>query len=137
MRIAVAGSPEGGQGDVKGSEPPIEGPRPNEDLPIINKQFVTDAGDQGALDCAKYIALFSSTVGDEHSPFGQSGDRVRLVLPLGPGRGLREVRSQSLTDDGSFPEKLTAYKCISKGKFQVTLSPSYLVDGVLTALPQK
>ena len=105
--------------------------------PSLTNNSSQDAGDQGALDCAKYIALFSSTVGDEHSPFGQSGDRVRLVLPLGPGRGLREVRSQSLTDDGSFPEKLTAYKCISKGKFQVTLSPSYLVDGVLTALPQK
>ena len=50
--------------------------------------------DKGTLDGAENIALFSAAIGREHATRGQSGDRVRLVLPLGPGRGLREVGAQ-------------------------------------------
>ena len=53
------------------------------------------------LDGAKNIALFSAPIGGEHATRGQSGDRVRLVLPFGPGGSLREVGAQGGADEGS------------------------------------
>ena len=47
--------------------------------------------DEGTLDGAENIALFSAPIGGERATRGQSGDGVRLVLPLGPGRSLGEV----------------------------------------------
>ena len=56
--------------------------------------------DEGTLDGAENIALFSAPIGGERATRGQSGDRVRLVLPLGPGRSLREVGAQGGADVG-------------------------------------
>ena len=56
--------------------------------------------DEGTLDGAENIGLFSAPIGGERATRGQSGDRVRLVLPLGPGRSLREVGAQGGADVG-------------------------------------
>ena len=50
--------------------------------------------EKGALNGAQHAAVFSSTDGGNQSPRGETSDGVGLVLPLGPGRGLREVQIQ-------------------------------------------
>ena len=110
MHGAAAGGPKGGQGGVQNAEPPIKSPRPDENLSINNKPFIADAfvlegrgviilkmgvprvsQDQGALDGAKHVTLLSSPVGGKLGHREESGDRIRLVLPLGPSGGLLKV----------------------------------------------
>ena len=50
--------------------------------------------DKGTLDGAENVALFSAPIGGERATRGQGGDRIRLVLPLGPGGSLRKVGAQ-------------------------------------------
>ena len=57
--------------------------------------------DQGALDGAKHVTLAQHPAGGKHSSRGERSDRVRLVLTLGPGRGLPEMRVQGVADGGS------------------------------------
>ena len=44
--------------------------------------------------------LLSAPISGEHATRGQSGDGVRLVLPLGPGGSLGEVGAQGGADVG-------------------------------------
>ena len=88
MRGTPAGGPCEGKGGVQGTEPRIKGPRPKKDLPIINKPLVADAvvlkrrgvvvTKMGVTSPCSDPRLVANT-----APVG-SGDRVRLVLPLGP-----------------------------------------------------
>ena len=54
--------------------------------------------DETTLDGAENIALFSAPISGERATRGQSGDGVRLVLPLGPGGSLGEVGAQGGAD---------------------------------------
>ena len=56
--------------------------------------------DKSALDGAENITLFSAAISGELAAGGQSGDGVRLVLPLGPGGRLGKVSTQSGSDVG-------------------------------------
>ena len=56
--------------------------------------------DKSALDGAENVALFSAAISGELAAGGQSGDGVRLVLPLGPGGRLGKVSTQSGSDVG-------------------------------------
>ena len=56
--------------------------------------------DKSALDGAENIALFSAAICGELATGGQSGDGVRLMLPLGPGGSLGKVGTQSGSDVG-------------------------------------
>ena len=51
---------------------------------------------RGVVHGAEDVALVGTAVGGERGPSGKRGDRVRLLLS--PGRSLREMRAQSLTD---------------------------------------
>ena len=46
--------------------------------------------DKGALDGAKNVTLLCAAISGELTARGQSRDGVGLMLPLGPGRPLRE-----------------------------------------------
>ena len=97
---------KGGQGGVQCAKPPVEEHGPDKTLPVIDEPFVANAlllkrsgkevlhmrltrisQDEGTLDGAENIALFSAPISGERATRGQSGDGVRLVLPLGPGWG--------------------------------------------------
>ena len=56
--------------------------------------------DKGTLDGSENIALFSAPISGERATRGQSGDGVRLVLPLSPGGSLGEVGAQGGADVG-------------------------------------
>ena len=104
---------KGGQGGVQCAKPPVEEHGPDKALPVIDEPFVANAlllkrsgkevphvrltrisQDEGALDGAENIALLGAPISGEHATRGQSGDGVRLVLPLGPGGSLGEVGAQ-------------------------------------------
>ena len=51
--------------------------------------------DKSTLNGAKDVTLLCSAIGGELTARGQSGDRVGLMLPLSPGRRLREMSAQS------------------------------------------
>ena len=110
---------KGGQGGVQCAKPSIKEHGPNKTLPVIDEPFVANAlllkrsgkevlqkrltsisQDEGALDGAENIALFSAPISGESATKGQSGDGVRLVLPLGPGGSLGEVGAQGGADVG-------------------------------------
>ena len=108
---------EGGAGGFQGPKPLVKRPRPDEDLPIVDKPLIADAlglegrGEeiahvgvsrlaqhQRAVNGAQHVPLLSAAIGGERDPRGWGGDRVGLVLRLGPSRRLWEVRAQSLAD---------------------------------------
>ena len=51
--------------------------------------------DKSTLNGAKDVTLLCTTISGELTARGQSGDRVGLMLPLSPGRRLREMSAQS------------------------------------------
>ena len=53
---------------------------------------------KGALNGAENITLLGPPISGKHTTRGQSGDRVRLVLPFSPGRGLGKVGAQGGAD---------------------------------------
>ena len=110
---------KGGQSGVQCAKPPVKEHGPDKALPVIDEPFVANAlllkrsgkkvlqmrltrisQDEGTLDGAENIALFRAPISGERATRGQSGDGVRLVLPLGPGRSLGEVGAQSGADVG-------------------------------------
>ena len=58
------------------------------------------AQDKGTLNGAENVALLRSPISGTDATRGQSGDRVRLVLPLSPSGGLGKVGAQGSTDGG-------------------------------------
>ena len=100
------------------SEPWVKEPRSDEELPVFNEPFVTNAlglesvghgfarvgvsrttQDQRALDSAQDITLLRATVGGERV---ERGDRVGLVLSLSPAALPHMLtRSRSAATSGS------------------------------------
>ena len=85
--------------------------------------------DQRALDGAQHVSLLSVTMGGKRGARGKGGDRVGLVLPLGPGRGLGKVRAQSLADARPARKKYFNYRF---ALLSFSFSLSFLSEMTLT-----